>query len=275
MLAPLRMAPNRTGASPHEPALRPTGISSDKLEHFAVHGWVCLPSALSENLLARLLAATDGLLSRLTPWDRHVLNGCPEPHLLDPAFLDLFLVPGLVPAVAQLLGSPAPRLRHSILLESAPQPALVDGLGDLKCPERWDWHRDFSPHSIVRRDPSNPGRLTSQVVVAAAYLTPTSPSRGATAFLDGSHLHDGGLGDMPDELTMVHLDAPAGSIALFSEALFHAAPPVVGPDRRVALLSWMTAPWFAGDEVAPPELHRHEDETLRSIFRPPHFGDNA
>jgi hypothetical protein len=258
----------------HGSSIGATGISAEQRSRFTAHGWLLLPSVLTEEYTERLLVATDGLLARLQPWDREALNGCREPHLFDPTFLDWFLVPGLVDALGQLIGNPKPRVRHSIVLETRPHPARNVDAEDLRDPHEWDWHRDFTPHSIVRRDPAEPHLLCSQAVVSTTYLTPTSPARGATALLDASHLVDGGFADMPDDLPVVQVDAPAGSIVIFSEALFHAAPPVTDADRRVALLTWMTAPWFVGDDVAPPDLQRLADERLRSVFRPPRFGDD-
>ena len=248
-------------------------LSEAQLGHFAEHGWVVAVDFVPLPMCERLRGEMDEAFSHLAPWQSdNGLQGLSEPHLRSPAFLDLFRVPGFVAACRQLVGH-GPRLRHCIALRTTTHPQAALHPDRLTDQSTWNWHRDFEPDSIIRH-PTTPGsHLTSQAVVAATYLTTTTAELGATAFLDGTHLHPGTYGALASHASVVQPSVSAGSIVFFSEALMHSATPVTASGTRDVILTWMTAPWFGGEAPAPFDVDRFTDAELRSIFASPYFGD--
>jgi len=250
-------------------------FSAADLLHFSEHGWVVVVDAVPLSLCERLRSEMDETFSHVAPWQReNGLQGLSEPHLRSAAFLDLFRVQGFVAACRQLVGH-QPRLRHCIALRTTAHPQAAEHPKRLADQSTWDWHRDFEPDSIIR-PPSTPGgHLTSQAVVAAAYLTPTTVELGATAFLDGTHLISGSYADLARTASVVQPSVSAGSIVFFSEALMHSATPVTAAGTRDVVLTWMTAPWFGGEAPQPFDVDRWTDRELRGIFAVPRFGDGG
>lgn len=250
-----------------------TWLSETDLRHFADHGWVVVPDAIPPSLCLRLRSKMDIALSRVQPWQsENGLQGISEPHLTSTTFLDLFRIEGFVATCRQLVGH-GPRLRHCSALRTATHPRASDPDARLTDQSTWDWHRDFQPDSIIRQSKAG-SHLTSQAVVAAAYLTKTTAELGATAFLDGTHVLAGSYRDLTGVAPFVQPEVEAGSVVLFSEALMHAATPVTANGARYAVLTWMTAPWFGGEAPAPFGVDRWVDSGLRQIFTAPRFGDS-
>jgi hypothetical protein len=254
------------------------GLSEDQLLHFAEHGWILLEDVLDEAECERYTAALDRTLARLRrPGDdgyetQH--HATRNPHLYDPAFLDWYGTPGLLEAYRQLIGRHDIRVWDSLVTTGDPHPQRGERRAELLDPERWGWHRDFDPRWIIVPDLRDPSLIHSTVVVAATFLTPHSPERGVTALLDGSHKQAGEddetlYGDLKDRCPIVRTTASAGSVVMFTEALLHSAVPVVADERRVAMFTWMCAPWIAGRAEPPYTAQRLVDDDLRSIFRPP------
>jgi hypothetical protein len=254
------------------------GLSEDQLLHFAEHGWVLLEDVLDEAECQKYTAALDRTLARLKrPGDdgyetQH--HATRNPHLYDPAFLDWYGTPGVLEAYRQLIGRHDIRVWDSLITTGEPHPQRRERRAELLDPEGWGWHRDFDPRWILVPHLSDPRLTHSTVVVAATFLTPHSPERGVTAMLDGSHKHAGEDDEtlysvLKDRCEIVRPTANAGSMVLFTEALLHAAVPVVADERRVAMFTWMCAPWLAGRCEPPHTSQRFVDDELRSIFRPP------
>jgi hypothetical protein len=252
----------------------PVALSDADFRHFSAHGWVALRDCVPTELCDRLRGAMDAVFDELTPWQtENGLQGFSEPHLRSPVFLDLFRLPGLIACFRQLIGH-SPRLRHCIALRTSRHPAAETDALRLLDHSRWEWHRDFTPDSIVRATPGSSWRITSHAVVAATYLTAASAESGATAFMDGSHRKAGGYEELVAHAPIVQPSVGRGSIVFFSEAIMHSSTPVTASDSRDAVLTWMTAPWFGGEEVAPFDVSRWKDHELKSIFNPPIFGDS-
>jgi ectoine hydroxylase-related dioxygenase (phytanoyl-CoA dioxygenase family) len=164
-------------------------------------------------------------------------------------------------------------MRHCVALITHQHPRSQSDPGSLIDPDQWDWHRDFTPNSIIRVHPGGDHLLTSQVILAAAFLSDVDQTSGATALLDGSHRAAGDYHSLKERYVKAQPEMASGSVLLLSEALLHAATPVIGPRRREAVLTWMTAPWFGGDNVAPFDVLRWKDDELKNIFSEPFFGD--
>lgn len=214
-----------------------TWLSDTDVRHFADHGWVVVPDAIPPVLCLRLPSEMDTAFSRVQPWQSdNGLQGVSEPHLTSTTFLDLFRVEGFIATCRQLVGH-GPRLRHCIALRTNTHPRALDPDARLTDQTTWGWHRDFQPDSIIRQ-PGGPGaNLTSQAVVAAAYLTPTTAGLGATAFLDRTHLLAGSYADLAGAAPFVQPEVDAGIVVLFSKALMHSATSVTGNGTRDAVLT--------------------------------------
>jgi hypothetical protein len=254
--------------------LATTGLSEDQREHFEKHGWVLLEGAIDAHLCQACIAAIAELPARLRGFepDSFGARGYGEPHMFHSVFLDTYKIPGLLEAVGQLVGHPAPRLMDSLATIATP---FAGGDGALLEPSRWAWHRDIPP---VTMPPSTGATATPHpAVTVAMYFVPVSPEHGVTAFLDGSHtverhwFDEGEIyGDIGDQFEVVQPSAPAGSIVIFSAGLVHAGRPVRSDQTRYATFNWLAAPWLDnGRRVNPYLIERYADDKLRSLFRSP------
>jgi hypothetical protein len=255
-------------------SVSPVSLSEADLRHFSTHGWEASRDCIPIELCDRLRRAMDAIFNELIPWQtEHGLQGFSEPHLRSPTFLGLLRFPGLIACFRQLIGH-SPRLRHSIALRTSQHPDAETDASRLLDHSGWQWHRDFTPDSIVRMTPGSNWSVTSHAVVAATYLAAASADSGATAFMDGSHRQSGDYAKLLAHAPIVQPSVGPGSSVFFSEAIRHSSTPVTARDPRDAVLTWMTAPWFGGEAVTPFDVSRWTDHELKSIFDPPFFGDS-
>lgn len=256
--------------------LSKNGLSEDQLMHFSEHGWLLLENVIDEAQRQATIDAIGRTLARLGDWEWPVphVRGFKEQHRYDPFFFEWFKIPGLLAANRQLIGNKNIRVRYSTVFVTDPHPDREAERDSLSDPDAWAWHRDFHPQWMIHRHLTDTRLIHSTAVVTATYYTPISPESGSTAFLDGSHRYDGGYETARVQHPVVQPTADAGCMVLFTEAMWHAAAPVVADGQRIATFTWMAAPWFGGDDdTIPYGIERFADEELRSLFMPSVFGD--
>lgn len=121
------------------------------------------------------------------------------------------------------------------------------------------------------------GRMINGLVVVAWNLTPTGPDYGGFCCIPGSHKANYGC---PPEIKQGHVladcvvvpPAPAGSVAIFTEALTHGtAPWTADHQRRSMLLKYSPAQQsWSKTHIQPPEgVSLTSRQKL--LFEPPYF----
>jgi hypothetical protein len=264
---------------PH--TLHQDGLSRDQQLHFAEHGWILLDQAVDPELSRACREASERLIGRLTcgrtrdPSDRGNTMAYREAQLLEPVFYELFKTPGLLAAARQLIGHDKIRHLQAITTiidpdhERNTQPEVV------KDRRNWGWHRCFCPKNIITPHDTDAQLIHSSMLNVATYFVPISPEHGVTALLDKSHTYEGrwktdqgAYHELGDRLEVVQPTAGAGSVILFSEAVMHAAAPVLSEQRRFAHFAWLGVPWFNRWGQEPYLQPYFADEGVRDLFAP-------
>ncbi len=256
--------------------LQPTGLTWEQQAHFAEHGWVVLDSVFTADECASYIAALERAMEPIEhPVDALGYPGrqVQSPIVHDPFFLTWFAVPGLLEAHRQLIGVESIRLNDHKGVTNLPHPDRHAVRAELRDFTQWDWHRDFLPKWGLRRRDDDPRLINSVSVTSATFLTPASPEHGSTAFLDGSHLAEGHVPPLGNGERIHQVTAPAGSVILFSESLWHSTVPVTAEEPRYVIFTWLTAPWLATDpemqQALLPYADRLADRELRDLFVAP------
>lgn len=191
---------------------------------FDCRGWILQEDVLDADtvaLLRRAIAAQ--ALARPGPGlDQQRFGAEGELFRWDQAFRDLIDHPYVVDALAQLVG-PTARLDHSYGIMMRPG---TSGLG-LHGPQQ-----PFDPAQFyVYRG----GRMWNGLVAFSWALTDGRPGDGGFGCISGSHKADEPL--PPDAARLVEeVPQRAGSVVVFTEALFHCTVPWQGAEDRYSLL---------------------------------------
>lgn len=257
------------------------GLSQEQQWFFAEHGWVLLEQVIDSGLCRAAREATENMLDRVTcgtttdPTDRGNTRALRDAHQLEPAFYELYRIPGLLAAARQLIGHQKIRCVQSFTAMTDPDQdrhTRPDLVGDRRS---WGWHRSFCPRDIIRPHPTDPELINSAMIAIGMYFVPIAPEHGMTALFDTSHRYEGGWSEshqiydeVGDRLDFVQPAAGMGSIVMFSEATLHSPAPVLSEQRRFAHFAFLAVPWFNrnGHE---PYLHAYlADDDLRELFAP-------
>jgi hypothetical protein len=172
-------------------------------------------------------------------------------------FRDLIDHPLVLDCLRQLVG-PTARLDHSYGIMMRPG---TSGLG-LHGPQQ-----PFDPAQFyVHRG----GRMWNGLVAFAWALTEARAGDGGFGCIPGSHRAEEPLPPGAERL-VTEVPQPAGSLLVFTEALFHCTVPWSGAEDRYSLL-FKYAPGstaYASRPAAPPDVVRTLTGRQRALVQPP------
>ncbi len=206
---------------------------------FDCRGWVLLEGVLDDRAVAELrgaVAARD-LAPPGQTLDSQRFGRLGEMFRWHQAFRRLIDHPLVVDALVQLVG-PTARLDHAYGIAMRPGTA---GLG-LHGPQQ-----PFDPSQFyVHRG----GRIWNGMVAFSWSLTDGGPGEGGFGCISGSHRAEEPLPPGAEQL-VEEVPQPAGSLLVFTEALFHCTVPWKGREDRLALL-YKYCPGGAAWGAEPP-----------------------
>ncbi|HEX6596472.1 MAG TPA: phytanoyl-CoA dioxygenase family protein [Acidimicrobiales bacterium] len=211
---------------------------------FDCRGWVAIDGALDRQTVADLRAAVaaKGLAPAGTTVASQRFGQDGEMFRWDRRFRDLLDHRLVLDALAQLVG-PRPRLDHAYGIRMAPG---TSGLG-LHGPEQ-----PFDPSQFyVHRG----GRMWNGMVAFSWALTDGKPGDGGFGCISGSHRAEEPVPPGADGL-VEEVPQAAGSLLVFTEALFHRTLPWNGQGERQCLLYKYcpgNSAWGA-DPPVPPDV---------------------
>lgn len=238
-------------AAPAVPPANPVPSTEEKFL-FENNGYLVVENFLKPDHVARLLGALDRAVVRrrvrreANPAEARLtlVNGAKSTRILyiledDPLFLELMGWPALLPYVREFIG---PRAHYHA------SDAIVEHGSELMS-RKGGWHIDG--HDEGYRTLSSPVALLQLKV--GYYLTDmTQPGNANLTVVPGSHRTPHPptreeLGRRESVPGAVQVCAPAGSMILFHNALWHAAAPYASPEHRRTMLyyayehHWMMA----------------------------------
>lgn len=225
--------------------------------HFETQGYLVLENFLQPDHVARLLAALDRVIPRrratVPPGHRFVwppqvqadltqINGAKSTRILniledDPLFLELISWPALLPYVHAFFNAkPHYCASDAIVEDSADFQKRANG-----------WHIDGSDDGYRHLGATIP---FLQLKVGFYLTDMTAPNRGNLTLVPGSHLSR--AEPSPEERQRLdffpgakQICAPAGSMVLFHNAIWHtAAPYAPGEPGRTMLYYAYEHPWM-------------------------------
>jgi ectoine hydroxylase-related dioxygenase (phytanoyl-CoA dioxygenase family) len=225
-------------------------LTDEQRARFERDGFLVVPGALPQDLVARLLAAVDRIYEKGAREEGHSDKG--RWHMRncivgDPVFLELLDWPATVPLVVDLLNWNI-HLITSHLIVRAPSPPEADA--------HWKaegWHRDGGTSAKEMQEPHP--RLFIKI---AYWLTDLSETgRGAIRFVPGSHRLVGRPAqaeDAVDPYGAVEMTARPGDAVLFEQRMWHAVGPNVSALARKSLFFGYGYRWLRPmDYVTMPE----------------------
>ena len=243
--------------------------------HFDIYGFVLLENVLNDDEIERMkgalyrMKADENLGAKRVyargPGEHHVLFGNLVEY--DPALLEYAAHPQLVPLVEEVVGG-AVRLEETEAIINRRNPEIE--LDELH-------KRRYNPTGFHRGTQHGWGTYMEQnkfhciFVKTLAYLTDVGPDDGGTCVIPGSHRLTWDQKEMieaalSDDKLIYQVEASAGSVLLFAEALTHSTTAIRSDKERVILISGYTPPMvreWPGNEVSPEFV-----ETLSEDIRP-------
>ena len=251
------------------------GLTSAQRMHFDIYGFVVLENVLTDDEVARMKAALYRLKGEANLDGKRVYaRNRSEHHVLfgnlvayDPALLAYAAHPRLVPLVEEVVGG-------SVRLEET---EAIINRRDPKVAAAELYERRYNPTGFHRGTQHGWGTYIEQsryhciFVKTLAYLTDVGPDDGGTCVIPGSHRLTWSQDEMiaaalSDDKLIYQVEASAGSVLLFAEALIHSTTAIRSDKERVILISGYTPPMvreWPGNEVSPEFI-----ETLPEDIRP-------
>jgi hypothetical protein len=236
------------------------GFSALDRYAFDCRGWVLQEDVLDPPTVATLrdAIAAQGLPRAGATVESQRFGGDGELFRWHEGFRDLLDHPFVIDALAHLVG-PTARLDHSYGIMMRPG---TTGLG-LHGPQQ-----PFDPSQFYAH---RGGRLWNGLVAFSWALTDAEPGDGGFGCISGSHKADEPL---PPEAERLVEEVPqrAGSVLVFTEALFHCTIPWQGTHDRLSLLykycpgstAWARRP------SAPPDVAATFSDRQRLLVEPPY-----
>jgi len=245
--------PTETLEAPAAAAAK-TGLTEAQRFFFDTTGYMVLENFLAPDHVARLLATLDRVIARRrqqVELDKSqarftLINGKKSTRILyilddDPLFLELINWPPLMPYVKELI-NPDPHHHAS--------DAIVEFGSDMMA-RKGGWHIDGNDNGY--RGLGWPIPLLQLKV--GYYLTDmTQPGNGNLTLVPGSHkaTKPPAAEDLQRRELFpgaVQVCAPAGSMILFHNAVWHTAAPFASPEHRRTMLYYAYEhPWMIGSE---------------------------
>ncbi len=230
---------------------------------FDVYGYILLENVLTPDEVTRMKDALYRLKAEPDLERHRVYINQRAGHIFhvghvveyDPALLEYATHPRLLPLVEEAVGGSV-RLEETEAIINRRDPAL-DAAG-------WAGRQTLPTgfHTGTRHGWGTyyeKNHFHGLFVKTLAYLTDVGPDDGGTAVIPGSHrlswpereIVDAALSD---ERLIHQVEARAGSVLLFSEALVHSTTAIRSNNERVILVSGYTAPFmreWPGNEISP------------------------
>ena len=245
--------------------------------HFDIYGFVLLENVLTSDEVARMKDALYRMKADKDLDAKRVYARRGSEHYVlfgnlvayDPALLEYAAHPQLVPLVEEVVGG-------SIRLEE------TEAIINKRNPETEsdELHkRRYNPTGFHRGTQHGWGTYIEQnkfhciFVKTLAYLTDVGPDDGGTCVIPGSHRLTWNQNEMieaalADDKLIYQVEATAGSVLLFAEALVHSTTAIRSDKERVILISGYTPPMvreWPGNEVSP-EFVKTLPEDIRPLI---------
>jgi len=178
----------------------------------------------------------------------------------DPAIVEFAAHPKIVPLAEDLVGGSV-RLEENEAIINRRDPALAcNGRGNT-----YKLHRAIDPSWGCYTEC---GKRHFLFVKALAFLTDVGPGDGGTTVVPGSHLtlwprHDIFAAVQEDRSLCKCIEAKAGSVLLFTEAILHGTTDILGDRERVIITSGYSAPMLRmenGHRIRPEFVEELPDE---------------
>lgn len=209
-------------------------LSNSQLAQMATDGYLLLPSLFDADEVELLRAAVPDVLVREGPevireqHDPSTVRMVFAAHTFNDAFHRLTLHPRLLTRVEQIFGEPAYLFQSRFNVKSGFHSA------------GWAWHQDFNQWH--RLD----GMRTPNAMALGVFLDDVNPCNGPVLVIPGSHkrghifnpdamdIPDSAVADAANELGIVPLMGPPGSVVLFDCLIIHGSAPNISPwPRRI------------------------------------------
>ncbi|HYE04551.1 MAG TPA: phytanoyl-CoA dioxygenase family protein [Planctomycetota bacterium] len=250
-------------------------LGDDQMLHFSERGWMLLPRVFAADECAAMRAALERQ-ARFRTLDKEsdaVRTVLENPLFHDQCFLEWFHGPGILDANRRALGAKL-RFQGMNAHITPPHPQRDRGRV-LLAPDGLGWHRGMRPKWGTHRDDDDARFINATFLNNITCLRDVAEGDGATAMLEGSHLHEGDYASLKGRCPVVFPAAPEGSVILFTESLIHAAAPILSGRTRHALFTGFVPPWWAcwpGMDVPRELVASIRDELIRDLLAAPHFG---
>lgn len=245
--------------------------------HFDVYGFVLLENVLTPEEVASLKAALYRLKAEpdLEALGVHAFRRTDHyfhvAHVLeyDQSLLDYATHPRLLPLVEEIVGGSVRLEETEAIINSRDpnreasdrQPKRIEPLG-FHCGTRHGWGTYYQHH-----------HFRCLFVKTLAYLTDVGPDDGGTAVIPGSHRLRWKESDiieaaLADPALLHQVEAKAGSVLLFPEALVHSTTAIRSDHERVVSIAGYTPPMlreWPGHEPSPEFVQSLPEETRRLV----------
>ena len=222
-------------------------LTDAQLDHFAVHGWVLQGNVFSSEEIDTFRSALDRLyeskVSTMVHKDTADIKNVDNMVNYDQMFRDWIMNPKILPVLKQLLGTP-PRFECCHAMIKYPHPERETKWSQLSDPSKMGWHRGIRPkYGVVAAN--NHAYINTTFLNNATYLTDVGPEDGGTMILDGSHQIEAQYWrEIFDPAMVVQVEAKAGSVLHFTEALIHTGVPILSERTRYTMFYGFTPPWM-------------------------------
>ena len=222
----------------------PSPIVDTALRDLNNHGFAVLENMIPADRAAQFAEKIQAIPDPFEPMQgyfivRELLN-------VDKDFADLVVHPELLEIVQHLIGGRNQSQQNAFAwpAEDRLRLAIVDGLVVSPGTEAGWWHVDPPMSQSVPEGSPLPD--FPLVVNVFWILTPFRPETGATRLMPGSHRWRKMPPETCDDLDgQQYLTAPAGSVAIIPNTMWHAPGKNDSDQNRVALASVFT-PWWIG-----------------------------
>jgi len=250
-------------------------LTSAQRLHFDIYGFVLLENVLTDDEIERIKDALYRIKeSENLDGTRVYLNWRGEHHAhmgnlveYDSALLEYASHPKLVPLVEEVVGGNVRLEETEAIINKRSAEANLEELHQ----------RRYNPTGFHRGTKHGWGTYMEQdkfhciFVKTLAYLTDVGPDDGGTCVIPGSHRLTWNQSEMieaalSDDKLIYQVEASAGSVLLFAEALIHSTTAIRSDNERVILIAGYTPPMvreWPGNEVSPAFI-----ETLPEEIRP-------
>ncbi len=222
-------------------------LTDAQLYHFAVHGWVLQEDVFEAAECEAFKQGMDRLyeskVSTMVHKDTEDIKNVDNMINYDQVFRDWIMHPKILPVLKQLLGTP-PRFECCHSMIKLPHPERKTKRAELADPAHMGWHRGIRPKYGVVSANNHP-YINTTFLNNITFLTDVGTDDGGTMVLDGSHrIEAQDWREVFDPSVVQQMQARAGSVLHFTEALIHTGVPVLSERTRYTMFYGFTPPWM-------------------------------